>query len=83
MEECLHNNIIHDFDLDYPDMRELRNGYATMKDAQDKWGAIDSKGNVVIPCKYDSLVVFDKDGKAEVELDGKELVIDINGNQVN
>lgn len=78
-----HNNIIHNFDLDYPDMRELRNGYATMKDAQDKWGAIDSKGNVVIPCKYDSLVVFDKDGKAEVELDGKELVIDINGNQVN
>ena len=78
-----HNNIIHDFDLDYTDMRELRNGYATMKDKQGKLGVIDSKGNVVIPCKYDSLVVLDKDGKAKVELNGTVSVIDINGNQVN
>jgi hypothetical protein len=64
------------FDLDYPDMRELRNGYATMKDDYGKWGAINAKGQVVIPCEYDSLVIFDEKGIARVEKDGKEFLID-------
>lgn len=70
-----HNNIIHPFDLNYPDMREIENGYATMKDSNGKWGAIDAKGNVVIPCQYDSLVYFDNEGKAKVKKDGKESLL--------
>ena len=70
------------FDLDYPDMRELRNGYATMKGNNDKWGAIDAKGNVVIPCEYDSLVIFNEEGVARVEKSGKEFFIDTKGNLI-
>lgn len=77
-----HNNIVHPFDLDYPDMRDIRNGYATMKNRTGKWGAIDSTGNVVIPCIYDSLVVFDKTGLAKVEQNGEEFTIDKFGNRI-
>lgn len=76
------NNIVHPFDLDYPDMRDIRNGYATMKDHNGKWGAIDAKGNVVIPCQYDSLVIFNDDGIAEVKKNGKEFKIDIKGDVI-
>jgi len=64
------------FELDYPDMRGLRNGYATMKDEYGKWGAINAKGQVVIPCEYDSLVIFDEKGIARVKKGGKEFLID-------
>lgn len=67
------------FNLDYPDMRGLRNGYATMKNNQGKWGAIDSKGKVVIPCEYDSLVIFDEGGVACVEKDGRKIEINTKG----
>lgn len=77
-----HNNIVHPFDLNYPDMREIRNGYATMKDGTGKWGAIDSTGKVVIPCIYDSLVIFDEDGLAKVEQNGEGFIIDRNGNKL-
>ena len=77
-----HDNIVHPFDMNYPDMRGLWNGYATMKDHNDKWGAIDAKGNVVIPCQYDSLVDFNKKGIAEVKKDGEEFLIDTKGNRV-
>ena len=76
------NNIVHPFDMDYPDMRAIRNGYATMKGYNGKWGAIDAKGNVVIPCQYDSLVDFNKKGIAEVKKDGEEFLIDTKGNRV-
>ena len=77
-----HDEEVVPFDLDYPDMRGLRDGYATMKDRYDKWGAIDAKGRVVIPCEYDSLVIFDKDGIACVEKDGEEFLIDTNGKRI-
>lgn len=67
----------------YPDVRSLRNGYATMKDASGKWGAIDSCGQVVIACEYDSLIVFDQNGIARVKKDGEEFMIDTNGNRVD
>lgn len=76
------NNIVHPFNLQYPDMRDIRNGYATMKDHSGKWGAIDAKGNVVIPCQYDSLVIFNEEGIAEVKKDGKEFKIDIKGDVI-
>ena len=76
------NNIVHPFNLQYPDMRGIRNGYATMKDHNGKWGAIDARGNVVIPCQYDSLVIFNDEGIAEVKKDGKEFKIDIKGDVI-
>gem|GEM_PF-2321589 len=76
-----HNNIVHPFDLDYPDMRGIRDGYATMRDQNGKWGAIDSTGEVVIPCIYDSLVIFDEDGLAKVKQNGEEFTIDKFGNK--
>ena len=63
-------------------MRGLRNGYATMKGSNGKWGAIDVKGNVVVSCEYDSLVVFDEKGVACVKKDGEEFLIDTNGNRL-
>lgn len=78
----VNNHIIASFNLNYLDMRGLRNGYATMKDYSNKWGAIDAKGNVVVPCQYDSLVIFDTQGVAEVKKDGEEFKIDISGNRV-
>lgn len=77
------NNIVVPFSMTYPDVRSLRNGYATMKDASGKWGAIDSCGQVVIPCEYDSLIVFDQNGIARVKKDGEEFMIDTNGNRVD
>lgn len=77
-----HNNIVHPFDLDYPDMRKIRNGFATMKDQNGKWGAIDSTGKVVIPCIYDSLVIFDETGLAKVKQNGEEFTIDKFGNKL-
>ena len=53
-----------------------------MKGYNDKWGAIDAKGNVVIPCEYDSLVIFNEEGVARVEKSGKEVLIDTKGNLI-
>ena len=69
------------FNLDYPDMRGLRNGYATMRGYNNKWGTINAQGQVVIPCEYDSLIVFDKDGFDRVRKDGEEFIIDVFGNR--
>ncbi len=76
-----HNNIVHPFDLDYPDMRGIYNGFATMRGQNGKWGAIDSMGKVVIPCIYDSLVDFDEDGLAKVKQNGEVFIIDKFGNR--
>lgn len=77
-----HNNIIHPFDMDYSDMREFRNGYATMRDKKGKWGAVDTKGNVVIPCIYDDWLIFDEDGTASTKKDGEYLRIDTTGKRI-
>lgn len=76
------NKTIVSFTLNFSDMRELRNGYATMKD-NDKWGAIDAKGITVVHCEYDSLVVFDENGIAKVKKNGEEFKIDTSGNRVD
>jgi hypothetical protein len=46
----------------------------------DKWGFIDKTGKEVIPLKYDAMEEF-SDGMAKVELDGKTLYIDRQGNE--
>ena len=75
------DEVVVPFNLDYPDMRGLRNGYATMRGKNNKWGAINAQGQVVIPCEYDSQIVFDKDGFDRVRKDGEEFIIDVFGNR--
>lgn len=75
------DEVVVPFNLDYPDMRELTNGYATMKGYNNKWGTINAQGQVVIPCEYDSLIVFDEDGFDKVRKDGEEFIIDVFGNR--
>ena len=77
------DEVVAPFNLDYPDMRGLRNGYATMKDYNGKWGAIDAKGQVVIPCEYDSLIVFDESGVDTVSNDGEEFLINTKGERLS
>ncbi len=75
------DEVVVPFNLDYPDMRGLRNGYATMRGYNNKWGTINAQGQVVIPCQYDSLIVFDEDGFDRVRKDGEEFIIDVFGNR--
>lgn len=75
------DEVVVPFNLDYPDMRGLRNGYATMKGYNNKWGTIDAQGKVVIPCEYDSLIVFNENGFDRVRKDGEEFIIDVFGNK--
>lgn len=75
------DEVVVPFNFDYPDMRGLRNGYATMKGYNNKWGTIDAQGKVVIPCEYDSQIIFSKDGFGRVRKDGEEFIIDVFGNR--
>lgn len=74
------NQVIHPFDLNYRLIRFV-NGYAAFEDENGKWGAIGSNGDVVIPCVYDSYFSFDN-GVARVKQDGREFMIDKNGNKI-
>ena len=47
-----------------------------------KWGFIDKAGTMVIPAKYDEARYFEN-GKAKVKLNGREVYIDRNGNEVD
>ena len=75
------DKVVVPFKLDYPYMSELRNGYATMKGYNNKWGTINTQGQVVIPCEYDSQIVFNKNGFGRVRKDGEEFTIDVFGNR--
>ena len=75
------DEVVVPFNLDYLDMRGLENGYATMKGYNNKWGTINAQGQVVIPCEYDSLIVFNEDGFDRVRKDGEEFIIDVFGNR--
>ena len=75
------DEVVVPFNLDYPAMRGLRNGYATMEGYNNKWGTINAQGQVVIPCEYDSIIVFDKDGFGRVMKNGEEFTIDVFGNR--
>ena len=75
------DEVVVPFKLDYPYMSELRNGYASIRGYNNKWGTINAQGQVVIPCEYDSQIVFDKDGFDRVKKDGEEFTIDVFGNR--
>ena len=55
---------------------------AVVTDEDSKCGYIDTDGKLVIECKYTSATNFDLDGIATVVYEGRELNIDINGNEV-
>ncbi len=53
------------FEFKWKDARGFENGYAEVKDPQTKkWGIINTRGEVVIPCEYYELMVYD-DGVAD------------------
>lgn len=75
------DEVVVPFNLDYPYMGGLFNGYASIRGYNNKWGTINAQGQVVIPCEYDSQIVFDKNGFARVRKDGEEFTIDVFGNR--
>ena len=52
----LNNNTVIPFDLPYEDVRGFRDGRASVRDANGKWGVIDTKGELIIPCTSDNIV---------------------------
>lgn len=63
----------------YDDITHFKNGFATMRDDHGRWGALDCNGAVVVHCKYDDEVLFDKSSVARVKKDGKEYTINTKG----
>lgn len=57
------------------------NSLASLKDFNGKWGAINKKGETVIPFKYEGLKAF-TEGVAGFERDGKFGFVDIYGNEI-
>ncbi len=52
----LNNNTVIPFDLPYEDVRGFRDGRASVRDVNGKWGVIDTEGKLVVPCTNDSIV---------------------------
>ena len=52
----LNNNTVIPFNLPYEDVRGFRNGHASVRDANEKWGVIDTEGKLVVPCTSDTIV---------------------------
>ena len=57
------------------------NSLASIKDFNGKWGAINKKGETVLPFKYETLKTF-TEGVAGFERNGKFGFVDIYGNEV-
>ena len=53
----LENNIVIPFGLPYAEVRGFRNGRAAVKDHHGKWGVIDTKGILIVPCTSDGIVL--------------------------
>ncbi len=47
-----------------------------------KWGALDKTGKEVIPAIYDQPFSFTREGTAQVQLNGEEITIDMQGNKI-
>lgn len=52
----LKNNTVIPFNLPYEEVREFRDGRASVRDVNGKWGVIDTEGKLVVPCSNDSIV---------------------------
>lgn len=53
----LNNNIIIPFSLPYLDVRGFRNGRASVKNVEGKWGVIDTSGKLIVPCTSDEIIL--------------------------
>lgn len=51
------NNVVIPFNLPYVDVRGFRDGRAAVKDSNDKWGVINTKGELIVPCENDRIVL--------------------------
>lgn len=59
------------------------NGRCTFRTSDDKWGAIDPDGNVVIEPRYDDGIIFTSDEALVKDVtSGKWAIIDRNGNEI-
>ena len=47
-----------------------------------KWGFINAKGTIVVPCKYDEVKAGFKNGKGKLVKDNEIFVFDKNGSQI-
>lgn len=54
----INNNIVIPFDLPYEDVRGFRDGRASVRDANGKWGVIDTEGKLVVPCTNDNILLL-------------------------
>lgn len=54
------------FDKEFADTSWFSNGLAAVSDSSNQWGYIDTKGEFVIPYKYDFAAMFNEDGYAVV-----------------
>ena len=77
-EQGIDKTILDNYD-DYAYL--MTNGLLAVK-KNDKWGFINRKGKIIIPLIYDLVCVF-KDGKAKVELDGEEMMINTKGKRIS
>lgn len=59
----------------FEDGNEFSEGFAGVKNINDKWGFIDKKGNLVIPYKYDDIDWHFENDSIQVELNSKEFYI--------
>jgi hypothetical protein len=50
----IEGNVLIPFELPYVEVRNFINGRASVKDTSDKWGVINSDGELVVPCEKNS-----------------------------
>ena len=80
------NELKSAFNIDYEgytDISTFRNGYAVIKKS-NKYGIMDSKGNVIVKATYDYAGVYNKSNSlklAPVLLEGEYFYIDLEGNR--
>lgn len=59
------------------------NGRCAFRTSDDKWGAVDAQGNVVIEPKYENMMIFVSDEALVKDIkSGKWVIIDRNGNEI-
>lgn len=75
------NGILVDKQTNEPILDDLGPGLYRIQRG-GKWGIVDAQLNIVVPCKYDDIWSFDKNGHAVVELNDKYGKIDTQGNVV-
>ncbi len=65
------------------DVSLLSDGLASYSVGGGRWGFVSSNGTIAIVPTYESVIKEFSNGKAEVKLDGKEIIIDKSGKYVD